>query len=57
MIGQIKGKVERKVRREKKEKMEEREDTEEEEEEEKHSRSTWPGETESSKGPHRWRRW
>jgi hypothetical protein len=28
MIGQIKGKVERKVRREKKEKMEEREDTE-----------------------------
>ena len=49
MIGQIKGKVERKVG-EKKEKMEEGEDTEEEEEEEKWSRSTWPGETTSYKG-------
>jgi hypothetical protein len=39
--------------REKKEKMEEREDTEEEEEEEKQSRSTWPGETASSKGSHK----
>jgi hypothetical protein len=45
MIGQIKGKMEHKVR-EKKEKMEEGE----EEEEEKWSRSTWPGETASSKG-------
>ena len=53
MIGQIKGKVEQKVReREKKEKMEE-----EEEEEEKWSRSAWPGETASSKGSHGWRRW
>ena len=42
--------------REKKEKMEEGEDAEEEEEE-KWSRSTWPGETTSSKGSHRWRRW
>ena len=33
-----------------KEKMEEGEDAEEEEEEEKLSRSTWPGETASSKG-------
>ena len=47
MIGQIKGKVERKVGREK-EKMEEGEDAEEEEEEEEQSRSTWPGETASS---------
>ena len=53
MIGQIKGKVEQKVRREKREKMEEGEDTEEEEEEEKQSRSTWPGETASSKGSHK----
>ena len=53
MIGQIKGKVERKVGREKKEKMEEGEDAEEEEEEEKQSRSTWPGETASSKGSHK----
>ena len=53
MIGQIKGKVER----EKKEKMEEGEDAEEEEEEEKLSRSTWPGETTSSKGSHRCGRW
>ena len=53
MIGQIKGKVER----EKKEKMEEGEDAEEEEEEEKQSRSTWPGETTSSKGSHRCGRW
>jgi hypothetical protein len=48
MIGQIKGKVERKVGREKKKKMEEGEDAEEEEE--KQSRSTGPGETASSKG-------
>jgi hypothetical protein len=54
MIGQIKGKVERKVRREKMEKMEE---DIEEEEEEKRSRSTWPGETASSKGSHRCGRW
>ena len=53
MIGQIKGKVEQKVEREKKEKMEEGEDAEEEEEEEKWSRSTWPGETTSSKGSHK----
>ena len=34
--------------------MEEREDTEEEEEEEeKQRRSTWPGETASSKGSHK----
>ena len=52
MIGQIKGKVEQKVGREKKEKMEEGEDAEEEEEE-KQSRSTWPGETASSKGSHK----
>jgi hypothetical protein len=54
LIEQIKGKVELKVGREK-EKMKEGEDTEEEEEEEeeKQSRSTWPGETESSKGSHR----
>ena len=57
MIGQIKEKVEQKVGREKKEKMEEGENTEEEEEEEKQSRSTWPEETASSKGSHRWRRW
>ena len=57
MIGQIKGKVERKVRREKKKKMEEGGNTEEEEEEEKQSRSTWPGETASSKGSHRCGRW
>ena len=57
MIGQIKGKVEWKVKRRKKEKMEEGEDTEEEEEEEKQSRSTWPGETASSKGSHRCGRW
>jgi hypothetical protein len=54
MIGQIKGKVEQKVRREKKEKMEEGEDTEEEEEE---KQSIWPGETASSKGFHRCGRW
>jgi hypothetical protein len=55
MVGQIKGKVKWKVGREKKEKMEEGEDTEEEEEEQ--SRSTWPEDTTSSKGSHRWRRW
>ena len=53
MIGQIKGKVERQVRREEKEKMEEGEDAEEEEEEERWSKSTWPGETTSSKGSHK----
>jgi Sec-independent protein translocase protein TatA len=42
MIGQIKGKEEKKARREKKEKMEEGEDAEEEKEEEQ-NRSTWPG--------------
>jgi hypothetical protein len=58
MIGQIKGKWRRKFGREKKEKMEEGEDAEEEEEEEKKwSRSTWPGETTSSKGSHRCGRW
>jgi hypothetical protein len=46
-----------KVEREKKEKMEKGEDAEEEEEEEKQSRRTWPGETASCKGSHRWRRW
>jgi hypothetical protein len=55
MIGQIKWKVQQKVGIEKKEKMEEGVDTKEEEE--KWSRSTWPGETSSSKGSHRWRRW
>jgi hypothetical protein len=35
--------------------MEEKQDTEEEEEE-KQSRNTWPGETASFKGSHRWRR-
>jgi hypothetical protein len=40
--------------REKKEKMEEGEDTKEEE---KQSRSTWLGETASSRGPHMWKRW
>ena len=43
------------MRREKKEKL--GEDSEEEEEEEKQSRSTWPGETASSKGSHRCGRW
>jgi hypothetical protein len=37
--------------------MEEGEDAEEEEEEEKWSRSTWPGETTSSKGSLIWGRW
>ena len=41
-----------KVEREK-EKMEEGEDSKEEEEVEKQSRSTWPGETASSKGSHK----
>jgi hypothetical protein len=54
MIGQIKGKIEQKVGRE--EKMEEGEYAEEEEEE-KLRRSTWTGETASSKGSYRWRRW
>ena len=52
MIGQIKGKVEQKVGREKRRKWE-REVAEGEEKEEKRSRSTWPGETTSSKGSHR----
>jgi hypothetical protein len=56
MIGQIKRRWSRSGG-EKKEKMEEVEDTEEEEEEEKQSRSTWPGETPSSEGSHRCRRW
>jgi hypothetical protein len=34
-----------------------REKAEDEEEEEKQSRSTWPGETASSKGSHRCGRW
>ena len=51
MTGQIKGKVEQKVGREK-EKREKGKDTEEEEEE-KQSRSTWPGETSSSKETHK----
>jgi hypothetical protein len=55
MIGQIKWKVEQKMRREK-EKMEAGECTEEDEEKVKLSRSTRPGETASSKGSHRWRR-
>jgi hypothetical protein len=54
MIGQIKGGgVDRKIGREKKEKMEERENAEEEEE--NRSRSTWPGETASSKGSQMWK--
>ena len=54
MIGQIKGKVEWKVKGENKEKMEEGEDAEEEEEEEeKQSRSTGSGETANSKGSHK----
>jgi hypothetical protein len=57
MIGQKKGKVEQKVGREKEEKMEEGDVAEEEEEEGKLSRSTWPGETASSKGSHRSGRW
>jgi hypothetical protein len=48
--------VDQKVGKEKKEKMEERVDAEEDEKE-KWSRSTWTGETISSKGSHRWRRW
>ena len=57
MIGQIKREGGAEGGREKKEKMEEGEDAEEEEEEEKLSRSTWPGETTSSKGSHRMGRW
>jgi hypothetical protein len=57
MIGQIKGKVEWKMRRRKKEKMEEGEDAGKEEEEKKWSRSTWPGETASSTGSHKCGRW
>jgi hypothetical protein len=49
--------VELKVERGKIEKMEEREDAEEEEQEEEQNGSTWPGETASSKGSHRCRRW
>jgi hypothetical protein len=45
--------VEQKGGGEKKEKMEEGEDAEEEEEGDKLSRSTWPGETVSSKGSHK----
>jgi hypothetical protein len=36
-----------------KEKVEEEENAEEEEDKEKQSRSTWPGETASSKGSHK----
>ena len=57
MIGQIKGRWSRRWEvREKKEKMEEGEHAAEEEEE-KQSRSTWTGETSSSKGSHRCGRW
>jgi hypothetical protein len=52
LIGQIKGKVKRKVGREEGENGREREDAKDEEEE-KQSRSTWPGETASSKGSHK----
>jgi hypothetical protein len=47
MIGQIKGKVEQKVRRERTQRRRKK----------KNSRSTRPGETVHSKGSHRWRRW
>ena len=56
MIGQVKGKVEQRGGREEKKKMEEGEDTEEEEEGEKWSRSTWSGETASSKRSHKLRK-
>ena len=56
MIRKIKGKLEQKLAREK-EKMEEGEDREEEEDEEKQSRSTWRGETTSSKGSINCGRW
>ena len=52
MIGKIKGNTKWKIRRRKKEKMEEGENAEEEEEGENWSRSSWPGETASSKGSH-----
>ena len=52
MIGQVKGKMQQKARGEKKE-VWEIGNAEEEEEEEKLSRSTWPGETASSKGSHK----
>ena len=48
--------MEWKVRRRKKEKMKEEEGAEEEEEE-NGSRSTWPAETLSYKGSHRWEKW
>jgi hypothetical protein len=51
MTGQIKGKVERRRRKWKRERMQRRKT------EEKRSKSTWPGETASSKGSHRWGRW
>jgi hypothetical protein len=52
------GKVELKVGREKKEKSErEREGMLEEVVEGEQSRGTWPGETTSYKGSHRWGRW
>ena len=57
MIGQIKGRWSRRWEvRETKEKMEEGEHAAEEEED-KQSRSTWTGETSSSKGSHRCGRW
>jgi hypothetical protein len=52
MIGQIKGKWSRRLGERKRRKWK-RWDAEEEEEEEKQSRSTWPGETTSSKGSHK----
>ena len=55
MTGQVKGKVEQKWGGEEKKKMEEGEDTQEEEEGEKWSRSTWSGETASSKRSHKLR--
>jgi hypothetical protein len=55
MVGKIKGRWIRRLG-ERRRKWE-REVTEEEEEEEKQSRSTWPGETASSKRSHRCERW
>jgi hypothetical protein len=49
MIGQKKGRWSGRQGERRRRKMEEGEDAEEEKEEEKLSRSTWPGETSSSK--------
>jgi hypothetical protein len=54
MIGQIKGKVEQKVGERRRKWKRERT---QKEEEEKCNRSTWPGETASSKGSLIWTRW